>query len=100
MFEPKEVFITKRVKSKIMPEIIKGMMDSIMEMKKGVHVDYLQVFNISLSKGGRTTYIDHSQEEPLYQKKLMLTNTNNKFSGKVFIIDDGKCITVMLAEEY
>ncbi|SDO03156.1 protein of unknown function [Psychrobacillus sp. OK028] len=100
MFEPKQVYITKRVKDEIIPEIIKGMMDSIMEIKNIVELDYLQVFDFSLSKNKKTTYINHSQEEPVYSKQLMLANLTNKFIGKVFIIDDGDCITVMLAEEY
>jgi hypothetical protein len=99
LFEPKPVYTTKNVQNKIMPEIIKGMLDSIMDMKKYVAVDYLQVFHISLSKSGRNTYIDHKQEEPFYQKQLTLTNVNNKFVGKVYIIDDRNCITVMLSEE-
>lgn len=100
MFEPKQVYVTKRLQSEIMPLIITGMMDSIIEMKKTIEVDYLQVFDISFSKNGRNTYIEHTQEEPEYKKQLILTNVNNKFVGKVFIIDDGNCITVMLAEEY
>lgn len=98
MFEPKPVFTTKQVQKLIIPEITKGMLDSIMAMKEVTEVDYLQVFDISTN--GTTTYINHSQEEPQYRKQLMLTKANNKFEGKIFIIDDGKCITVMLAEEY
>ncbi|KUP08433.1 hypothetical protein Q75_02895 [Bacillus coahuilensis p1.1.43] len=74
------------------------MLDSIMAMKKVTKVDYLQTFDVSTN--GTTTYITHIQEEPNYRKQLMLTQVNNNFKGKVFIIDDGKCITVMLAEEY
>lgn len=100
MFEPKQVYITKGVQECIMPEIITGMMDSIMEFKKYIEVDYLQVFDITLSENGNTTYIEHSQEEPPFRKQLIVTNISNKFVGQIFIIDDGNCITVMLAEEY
>ncbi|SES89491.1 protein of unknown function [Salinibacillus kushneri] len=100
MFEPKPVFTTKPVQSQIMPEIIKGMLDSIMDMKRVTKVDYLQTFDISISSNGKNTYINHSQEEPHFRKQLTLTNVNNTFKGTVFIIDDSKTITVMLAEEY
>ncbi|WP_059350303.1 DUF960 family protein [Bacillus coahuilensis] len=98
MFNPKPVYTTKQAQNLIRPEIIKGMLDSIMAMKKVTKVDYLQTFDVSTN--GTTTYITHIQEEPNYRKQLMLTQVNNNFKGKVFIIDDGKCITVMLAEEY
>ncbi|MFC5735897.1 DUF960 family protein [Cytobacillus gottheilii] len=100
MFEPKQVYITKGVQESVKPEIITGMMDSIMEFKKNIVVDYLQVFDIAVSQNGKTTYVEHSQEEPPCRKQLMISNISNKFVGQIFIIDDGNCITVMLAEEY
>ncbi|MEN2465646.1 DUF960 family protein [Ornithinibacillus sp. JPR2-1] len=96
----KSYYITKGVKTNICADMVKGMLDSIMEMKKVTQLDYLQVFDISLSTNGKTTYINHSQEEPKYNKQLMFTGGVNQFTGKVFIIDDGSCVTTMLAEEY
>lgn len=62
MFEPKQVVITRGVQDNIKPEIITGMMDSIMDFKNNIEVDYLQVFDIEVSQNGKTTYIEHSQE--------------------------------------
>lgn len=100
MFDPKQVIITRGVQDNIKPEIITGMMDSIMEFKNNIEVDYLQVFDMAVSQNGKTTYIEHSQEEPPFSKQLMFSNISNTFIGQIFIIDDGECITVMLAEEY
>lgn len=100
MFEPKQVVITRGVQDNIEPDIITGFMDSIMDFKKNIEVDYLQVFDITVSQSGKTTYIEHSQEEPQFSKQLMLSNIDNTFVGQIFIIDDGDYITVMLAEEY
>lgn len=100
MFEPKQVVITRKVQDNIKPELIVGMMDSIMDFKKNIEVDYLQVFDLLVAKDGKTTYIEHSQEEPLFSKRLTASNISNTFEGQVFIIDDGNCITVMLSEEY
>ncbi|MBT2217810.1 hypothetical protein KK120_18545 [Virgibacillus dakarensis] len=100
MFEPKEVFTTKHVRNKLPPFIIKGMLDSIMELKKKMEVDYLQTFDISVSPDKKTTYISHFQEEPQYNTQLIIKNVKNNYTGTVFIIDNKEYITVMEAEEY
>lgn len=94
----KGYFMTKGVQMNILPEIVKGMLDSIMEMKKDVKVDYLQIFEIE--SNGNVTHITHRQEIPEYRKKLVLTGVRNTYTGKVYVIDDGEYVTVMLSDEY
>ena len=48
MFDTKKPFLTtKSVQTRILPEIVKGMLDSIMDMKRVIpQVDYLQVLTL------------------------------------------------------
>lgn len=99
LFDQQKPFvITKGVKTNIDSRLITEMVESIMRMKKTVKVDYLQVFCIT--QEGDTTRIIHKQEYPEHKKKLLFKNNKNTYEGKVYIIDDGPYITVLLAEEY
>lgn len=99
MFNVKKPFyITRGVKEEIHPVLIKEMIDSVMRLKKSVAVDYLQIFKFS--QEGDKTWIEHIQEEPAHKKTLMFKGIPNKFEEKVYIIDNGSYITVLLADEY
>ena len=56
--------------------------------------DYLQVFEFT--EAGVT----HSQEEPEYIQEYLAGGDAPIFIGKVFVIDDGSYLTMLLAEEY
>ena len=61
--------------------------------------DYLQVFDISISKGQGK--IRHTQEVPEYEKEVIFNaETTIDYSGRVFVIDDDTHSTMLLAEEY
>lgn len=60
--------------------------------------DYLQVFKL-VNKAG-VQQILHTSEEPEYSKHYILTDINEAVTCKVYIIDDGINVTMLLAEEY
>ena len=60
--------------------------------------DYLQVFE-ARTVNGETTLI-HSQEEPPFKKTYNLKVVNEPVDLKIYVIDDGLHITMLLAEEY
>ena len=60
--------------------------------------DYLQVFEAK-TVNGETTLI-HSQEEPQFKKTYSLKVVDEPVDLKIYVVDDGLHITMMLAEEY
>ncbi len=62
-----------------------------------VEKDYLQIFKCSCFDGKQT--IEHIQEEPEYKARYLL-NADTIFVGKIYVIDNGRYTTMMLAEEY
>lgn len=60
--------------------------------------DYLQVFEAK-TVNGETTLI-HSQEEPQFKKIYSLKVVDAPVDLKIYVVDDGLHITMMLAEEY
>lgn len=59
--------------------------------------DYLQVFTLSTGNGEQK--IIHAQEQPPYEK-IYNFKTQDPVTAKVFVIDDERCSTMLLAEEY
>ena len=59
--------------------------------------DYLQIFRLSRTATGQR--IEHEQEQPPYQKVLDVP-CEDAVSAKVYIIDDGTHVTMLLADEY
>lgn len=58
--------------------------------------DYLQVF--TFEKEGEKLKMTHTQEKPAYRREYLLDAP--VFVGKIFVIDDGKQSTMLLANEY
>ena len=59
--------------------------------------DYLQVFE--LSEVGGTQKVIHKTEQPEYSREYIF-KIPERYSGKIFIIDDGENITMLLSAEY
>ncbi len=59
--------------------------------------DYLQIFRLSRTATGQR--IEHEQEQPPYKKTLDVP-CEDAVSAKVYIIDDGTHVTMLLADEY
>ncbi len=58
--------------------------------------DYLQVFTLSTENGEQK--IIHEQEQPDYRKEYVFS-TDRLVNAKIFVIDDGDHLTMLLAEE-
>ena len=64
-----------------------------------IEVDYLQVFRLSNQDGKQK--IIQSQEQPEYRNEILIAVICQPVeSAKIFVIDDGRHSTMMLAEEY
>lgn len=59
--------------------------------------DYLQVFELTVA--GSLQSITHSSEEPAYKMEYVIP-TEKPIAEKVYIIDDGDHLTMLLASEY
>ena len=59
--------------------------------------DYLQVFNLSEENGLQV--IHHTSEQPAFEMTYIIP-TDKPITAKVYIIDDSKHCTMLLAEEY
>ncbi|MBP3907591.1 MAG: hypothetical protein J6D33_01510 [Turicibacter sp.] len=60
--------------------------------------DYLQVFELR-QIGDHIQKIEHRQEVPEYNQVYQL-RVINPIDCKIFIIDEGETVTMLLAEEY
>jgi len=72
------------------------------EIVSGRKMDYLQVFNLKpvMEDGKKRQEIELTQEQ-LKRKRVMVTDADNTpISAKVFVIDSGEYVTMMLANEY
>ena len=59
--------------------------------------DYLQVFRLQKTAAGQ--HIAHSQEQPPYHQELDVP-CSDAVDAKIFVIDDTRHSTMLLAEEY
>ena len=93
-------YVTRGISERIPLELQILMWTAIDEMKVKKK-DYLQVFRFSLGieNGEEFQYVEHSQEQPEYNKKFKL-NAVNAVCEKVYVIDDQTHSTMLLAEEY
>lgn len=75
------------------------MMIDNLRADKNIEVDYLQIFRLSNEDGKQR--IIHSQEEPEYCNEIRIAVICKPVeNAKIFVIDDGRHSTMMLAEEY
>lgn len=96
-------YITRGVNSILSIQLqllIWNLIDTL-EQVKNIELDYLQVFRLNRITDNETCnlVITHSQEVPPYEKKYMF-HIDNPIDVKIFIIDDEKCTTMLLEEEY
>ena len=75
------------------------MMIDNLRADNNIEVDYLQIFRLSNEDGKQK--IIHSQEEPQYRNEILIAVICKPVeNAKIFVIDDGRHLTMMLAEEY
>ena len=60
--------------------------------------DYLQVFELKILDE-QTQQVEHRQEVPEYKQIYYLKSTN-PINQKIFIIEEGEYVAMLLAEEY
>ena len=60
--------------------------------------DYLQVFELKILDE-QTQQVEHRQEVPEY-KQIYHLKSSYPIDQKIFIIDEGEYVTMLLAEEY
>ncbi|MDD5924053.1 MAG: DUF960 domain-containing protein [Clostridia bacterium] len=92
---PKQKYLTKGVQANIPLELqlfMWGCVDAMPELK-----DYLQVFKLCKEDGKQI--ITHTSELPEYYKEYLFSS-KNPIIAKVYIIEEGDYITMLLAEEY
>lgn len=91
-----ERFITKGVLENVDPLLQIFMWECIEKLL--IPKDYLQVFEFAGEN--KKLKITHSQEQPEYKKEYLIKTDAPFYVGKIFVIDDGTYITMLLAEEY
>lgn len=102
MFDKNNRYITKGIENQIPLELQLLLWSSIDKLKEqGKVLDYLQVFELSEQRADDIFYqnIEHRQEVPEYNKthKILVKQMVN---ATVFVIDDERSATMMLAMEY
>jgi hypothetical protein len=100
MFNNKR-YITAGINSTIDPKIQLIIWNLIENLKSTMHLDYLQVFELSKAQRSGITLqkLVHSQEIPEYRQEYILTDVE-ALDEKIFVIDDETHCTLLLAEEY
>ncbi len=102
MFNKNNRYVTKGIQLEIPLELQLFLWNCIDTLKdQGQELDYLQVFEIITERADDILFrkIEHRQEVPEYSitYKVLPTEIVN---AKIFVIDDGKYSTMLLAEEY
>lgn len=104
MFElTKRRYLTRGVAREI-PMELQAFLWGIIEKEKSRHeLDYLQVFRLEVDGEGNL-HVHYSQEQPEHEKTHSLATIGAKMpeinGRKIYIIDDGTHVTMLLAEEY
>lgn len=92
-------YLSKGVNTKVSIFVQMLMWDMIDEMK--TKQDYLQIFNLVPVDvdGVRLQKIIHTQEQPSYERVIVLNKLTQPIHAKIYVIDDGENSTMILAEE-
>lgn len=104
MFElTKPRYLTKRIASEISMDL-QVFLWGIIEKEKLCHeLDYLQVFRLEVDGEGNL-HVHYSQEQPDQHRTYSLATVGTDIpevnGKKVYVIDDGENVTMLLAEEY
>ena len=100
-------YMTRGINADIHPVLQNTMWSMIDEdIAVDLTMDYLQVFNLKpvTENGKRFQEIKHTQEQPKRERILNVDFYANlgiaPISEKVFVIDSGEYVTMMLADEY
>lgn len=94
-------YVTGKIANEIPDEIQLVLWIMIDNLRKSTNIelDYLQVFRL-YNQGGKQKII-HSQEQPEYRNEIIVTFLCHPVENtRIFVIDDGRHSTMMLAEEY
>ena len=96
-------YMTRGVDADIPPIlhiIMWGMIDE--DITVGLKMDYLQVFRLKpVTKNDREYQeIKHTQEQPNRERIVTVNLDVAPVSEKIFVIDSGEYVTMMLADEY
>lgn len=92
-------YCTRGVQALIDIRVQMKMWDIVMENKKVIKLDYLQIFRLKIQDGKQL--IEMEQEVPPFKRTLLIEDPDIIPIGeKVYIIDDIKYSTMMLASEY
>ena len=80
--------------------ILWGMIDK--DISDDLPMDYLQIFKLKfvMRNGEECQEITHLQEEPKRDKKTIVDFGITPISAKIFVIDSGEYVTMMLSSEY
>lgn len=96
-------YMTKGIQNEIPLElqlILWFMIDE--NIKKGLKMDYLQVFTLSPYHKDSNVYqkIIHSQEVPRRKIEKILNVFEKSISAKIFVIDNESYVTMLFNHEY
>lgn len=93
-----DTYTTKGVKNNIPDDIINFIFKVVDNIDKD-NLDYLQIFRIQITQK-QGVLIEHKQEQPEFERVYFLLNDEIEFEGKLYLIIENKCMTLLLAEEY
>lgn len=91
-------YITCGIKDQVPMDIQLFCWQCYERVKESSEYDYLQVFELK-QIGEHIQQIKHRQEVPEYNQVYQL-RAINPIDQKIFIIEEGKYVTMLLAEEY
>lgn len=92
-----EQYITRGIQYEF-PVVLQLFMWSMIE-RIDVHRDYLQIFRLKPIENNKVI-IEHEQEQPKYEAKVIVDKVTLKGDIKVYIVIENEYMTMMLAEEY
>ncbi len=104
MFElTKDRYLTRGIVREV-PTELQLFLWVVLEREKSRHeMDYLQVFKLRVDEE-KTLHIDHCQEQPKHERTYSLAMVGSDMpevnGKKIYVIDDGTYVTMLLAEEY
>jgi hypothetical protein len=102
MFDKNNRYMTKGIQHEIPLALQLFLWNCIDTLKEqGQELDYLQVFEIITERADDILFqkIEHRQEVPVYSMTYRILPTEI-VNAKIFVIDDGKYSTMLLAKEY
>ena len=93
-----EKYITKGVQERIPILLVLFIWETIDRGREERTLDYLQIFTFYVEDNQQK--IKHEQEQPPYERVYVCGEATTGIEEKVYVIDDGDHITMLLANEY